>query len=118
MSSRPKRAASANMANVIAAEKANKAAALHAWPKMWATKLEAQLQLMFMPTRLHRRPLHQGTCRNYSTAPGITGVIELTSAFYRMYPNATFVFNKETAAKGTYRGEEETAASWWLKHVG
>ena len=73
---------------------------MHAWPKVWATKLEG---------RLHRRPRHQRTCRNYGTAPaGITGIIELTSAFYRMYPNAALVCKKETAVK-------ETAASTWCE---
>eukprot|EP00198_Chlamydomonas_reinhardtii_P007967 XP_001697304.1 predicted protein [Chlamydomonas reinhardtii] len=73
---------------------------LKAW--VWATKLEG---------RLHRRPRHQRTCRNYGTAPaGITGIIELTSAFYRMYPNAALVCKKETAVK-------ETAASTWYQQA-
>ncbi|KAG2445657.1 hypothetical protein HXX76_000266 [Chlamydomonas incerta] len=37
----------------------------HAWPKVWATKQEAELQELFMPSTPRRRALHQGTCHSY-----------------------------------------------------
>ncbi|KAG2443929.1 hypothetical protein HXX76_002269 [Chlamydomonas incerta] len=66
-----------------------------------------------MPSKLHRRVLHQGTCRSYKLSMGITGATELTAAFHRQYPDAVFEFRKATAAAGVYRGKAEEAAQGW-----
>ena len=70
------------------------------WTKRWATQLEADLQLRFMPTCLRRPALHtMAGCRSFTSGPGIAGMIEATPEFFMRYPNVHFQF-KLGKAKG------------------